>query len=359
MLAIESAVMNTFLRRSLPLFTVLIACAGIAGSASANVSVSGGSITIAVEPSFTDKLASRSVSTRLVTPASGTTTQFTLPIRDGLVVQSTGFGSYRSVGGLGLKGKSKQVNIANMRFLKGRANLMTATVGGQAMTAFAASPGTVVRNGFNTDVRSVVLRLTTPAAQRINSVLGLKKSKALKGEQLVGVATINSIACKIEVAGGGRFRTQLDTTTTTKLSSLGISLKPLKPGKTSEGKFIFPGLGGGYLKPSNYTGEIFFGGGFSFKRGKASLKLRNPIVTTSGRPAVTLTRSNGKKIRFALITSSLIKTQVDLATRRITLADLHLTLTLDGSRLLKSVFKTTTIAQNDPIGVSTVEIRGK
>ncbi len=350
--------MRALFRGVLPL-TVLLAAAAFAAPAGANVSVSGGSVTIAVEPSFTNKLAARSVSTRLVTPATGTTAQFTIPIRDGLVVQATGQGSYRTVGGIGLKAKSKQVNFANMRFLKGASNVVTATVGGQAMTAFNASPGTVVRSGFNTDVRSVVLRMTGAAADRVNEILGLRKSKRLTAGQLVGVATINSIARKIEVAGGGRFRTQLDATTTTKLSSLGISLKPLKPGKTSEGKFIFPGLGGGYLKPSNYTGEIFFGGGFSFKRGKASLKLRNPIVNTSGRPAVTLTRSNGKKIRFALITSSLIKTQVDPATRRITLADLHMTLTLDGSRLLKSVFKTTTIAQNDPIGVSTVEIRGK
>lgn len=347
--------------RSAPLFAlaVLASFCGLVGTAAANVSVSGGSVLISVEPSFTNKLASRGVSTALVSPASGSTTQFTIPIRDGLVVQSTGAGSFRSVGGIGLRGKSKQVNIANMRFLRGVSNVVTATVGGEALTAFEASKGTVVRSGFNTDVRSVVLRLTPAAATRINAVLGLKKSKKLGGGQLFGVATINSIARKIEVAGGGRFRTALDTTTVNKLSGLGISLKPISPGKTSAGKFIFPGLGGGYLNPSNYRGEIFFGGGFSFKRGKASLKLRNPIVSTSGRPAVTLTRSNGKKIRFALITQSLIKTQPDLATRRITLADLHLTLTLDGSRLLKSVFKTTTIAQNDPIGVSTVEIRGK
>lgn len=347
--------------RSAPLFAlvVLASFCGLVGTASANVSVSGGSVLVSVEPSLTSKLALRDVSTRLVSPASGSTTQFTIPIRDGLVVQSTGAGSFRTSGGLGFKKGSKQVNFANLRFLRGVTNAVTGTVGGESMTAFEASKGTVVRSGFNTDVRSVVLRLTPVAATRVNEVLGLKKNKKLGGGQLVGIATINSIARKIEVAGGGRFRTQLDATTVNKLSALGISLKPISPGKTSEGKFIFPGLGGGYLKPSNYTGEIFFGGGFSFKRGKSSLKLRNPIVSTSGRPAVTLTRSNGKKIRFALITQSLIKTQPDPATRRITLADLHLTLTLDGSRLLKSVFKTTTIAQNDPIGVSTVEIRGK
>jgi hypothetical protein len=331
-----------------------------AAGASANVSLSGGTSSIAVEPSFTNKLASKKITPSLVSPATGSTAQFGLPIRGGLIVQSKGSGTYRTSGGMAFAYKSRKINIANLRFVKGSGNYVSATVGGTQMIAFAASPGKVVRAGFNTDVRSIVLRLTSTAAARINSVLKLSKKKtAFAGNQLVGIATLNSVASKIEIAGGGRFRVELDQTPQNKLALVGVKLTPIKPSKTSAGKLIFPGTGGGYLKPSTLTGAVNLAGGLSFKRGSSSLKLRKPVVNIAKRGWVNLTRSNGKVIKFAHIEPAQLVKTVDPATRSITLTNAHLTLTLAASKLLNATFKTTRFSQNDPLGVSTLIVKGK
>jgi hypothetical protein len=338
----------------------LILLAVTAAGASANVSLSGGTASIAVEPDFSSKLATKKVTPSLVSPATGSTAQFTLPIRGGLIVQSKGVGTYRTSGGMAFASKSRKINIANLRFTKSGSSFVSATVGGSQMVAFRASPGTVVRAGFNTDVRSIVLRLTGTAADRLNSVLKLtKKKKAFSANQLVGVATINSIAQKIEIAGGGRFRLALDQTPQNKLAAVGVKLTPMKPSKTSGGKLIFPGAGGGYLKPGKFTGGVNFSGGLSFKRGSSSLKLRFPVVNIAKRGWVTLTRSNGKKIKFAHIDPAQLVTTVDPATRKITLTNVHLTLTLDAAHLLNATFKTTRFSQDDPLGVGTMIVNGK
>lgn len=328
--------------------------------ASANVSLSGGTTSIAIEPGFSKKLSAKKVTPSLVTPATGSAAQFALPIRGGVIVQSKGLGTYRTSGGIAFACKSRKINVANLRFTKGATNFVSATVGGSQMIAFNASPGTVVRAGFNTDVRSVVLRLTGSAADRLNSVLKLtKKKKAFAANQLVGIATINSVAQKIEIAGGGRFRVALDQTPQNKLAEFGVKLTPMKPSKTSGGKLIFPGAGGGHLKPSTLTGAVNFSGGLSFKRGSSSLKLRFPVVNIAKRGWVSFTRSNGSKIKFAHIDPALLITTVDPATRKITLTNAHLTLTNDAARLLKSTFKTTRFSQDDPLGLATLIVNGK
>ncbi|MBJ7354593.1 MAG: hypothetical protein JHC98_07180 [Thermoleophilaceae bacterium] len=342
------------------LTAALILLAVSAAGASANISLSGGTASIAVEPSFTNKLAKKKVTPSLVSPATGSTTQFAIPVRGGLIVQSKGTGTYRTTGGIAFAYKSRKINIANLRFTKTGSSFVSATVGGSQMVAFRASAGTVVRAGFNTDVRSIVLRLTDEAAARINSVLKLSKTKtAFAGNQLVGVATINSIASKIEVAGGGRFRVALDQSPQNKLAEVGVKLTPMKPSKTSGGKLIFPGAGGGYLKPGTLTGPVNFSGGLSFKRGSSSLKLRYPVVNIAKRGWISFTRSNGSKIKFAHIDPAQLITTVDPATRKITLTNAHLTLTNDAARLLKSTFKTTRFAQDDPLGVATMIVNGK
>lgn len=342
------------------LSAALILLAVSAAGASANISLSGGTSSIAIEPSFTNKLASKKVTPSLVSPAAGSTAQFNMPIRGGLIVQSKGTGTYRTSGGIAFAYKSRKINIANLRFIKSGSSVVSATVGGTQMVAFRASPGTVVRAGFNTDVRSIVLRLTDDAAARINSVLKLSKKKtAFAGNQLLGVATLNSIAAKIEIAGGGRFRVQLDQTPQNKLALVGVKLSPMKPSKTSEGKLIFPGVGGGYLKPSTLTGPVNLGGGLSFKRGSSSLKLRNPVVNIAKRGWINVTRSNGRVIKLAHIDPALLVKTVDPATRKITLTNAHLTLTLEASKLLNATFKTTRFSQNDPLGVATLIVTGK
>jgi hypothetical protein len=348
--------------RATALFVSIFAIFALtAASASANISLSGGATSIAVNPSFNNKISGKEVTSALVTPASGSTSLFSLPIRGGLIVQSTGAGTYRTSGGIAFAQKSKKINIANLRFTRGSGNYVSATVGGQQMVAFSASPGAVVRNGFNTDVRSVVLRFNGAAATRINSVLGLKKKKkAFAANQLFATVTISSIAAKIEVAAGGRFRIQLDSSPLNKLATVGVKLTPMKPAKTaSAGKLIFPGAGGGYLKPTTYTGGVNFSGGLSFKRGSSSLKLRFPVANIAALSSVTLTRSNGKKIKFAHVDATPVVRTVDLRSRKITLSNLHLVLTLDGSHLLNNVFKTTRFSQNDPLGVATLEVKGK
>lgn len=338
----------------------LLLLAVSAAGASANISLSGGTTSIAVEPSFTNKLAKKKITPSLVSPATGSTAQFALPVRGGLIVQSKGTGTYRTSGGMAFAYKSRKINIANLRFTKTGSSFVSATVGGSQMVAFAASSGTVVRAGFNTDVRSITLRLTDDAAARINSVLKLSKKKtAFAGNQLIGVATINSIASKIEIAGGGRFRLELDKTPQNKLAEVGVKLTPMKPSKTSGGKLIFPGAGGGYLKPGTLTGPVNFSGGLSFKRGSSSLKLRFPVVNIARRGWVSFTRSNGSKIKFAHIDPAQLVKTVDPATRKITLTNVHLTLTNDGARLLKSTFKTTRFSQDDPLGVGTMIVNGK
>ena len=345
-------------------FFVLLAALSLFGAmattASANVSLSGGTASIAIEPDFSNRLASKKVTPSLVSPASGSIAQLTLPIRGGLIVQSKGTGTYRTSGGLAFAYKSRKINVANLRFIKAGSSYVSATVGGSQMIAFRASSGTVVRAGFNTDVRSVVLRLTGDAADRLNAVLKLtKKKKAFSPNQLVGVATVNSIAQKIEIAGGGRFRVALDQSPQNKLAEVGVKLTPMKPSKTSAGKLIFPGAGGGYLKPGTLTGPVNFSGGLSFKRGSSSLKLRFPVVNIAKRGWVSFTRSNGSKIKFAHIDPDQLVKAVDPATRRITLTNAHLTLTNDAARLLKSTFKTTRFAQDDPLGVATLTVNGK
>jgi hypothetical protein len=342
------------------LAAALVLLAVTAAGATANVSLSGGTGSIAVEPSFTNKLTKKKVSPTLVSPATGSTAQFTLPIRGGLIVQSKGTGTYRTSGGVAFAYKSRKINIANLRFTKSGSSFVSATVGGSQMVAFRASPGKVVRAGFNTDVRSIVLRLTGDAATRLNTVLKLKKDKkAFSPNQLFGEATLNSIAQKIEIAGGGRFRVAVDQTPQNKLAAVGVKLTPMKPSKTSGGKLIFPGAGGGYLKPTTLTGDVNFSGGLSFKRGSSSLKLRFPVVNIAKRGWVTFTRSSGKKIKFAHIEPTQLQKLVDPATRKITLVNAHLTLTLEGSHLLNSTFKTTRFSQDDPLGVATMIVNGK
>jgi hypothetical protein len=134
----------------------------------------------------------------------------------------------------------------------------------------------------------------------------------------------------------------------------------MKPAKTaSAGKLIFPGAGGGYLTPTTLTGGVNFSGGLSFKRGSSSLKLRFPVVNIAALSSITLTRSNGKKIKFAHVDATPITKAVDLRSRSITLSNMHLTLTLDGSHLLNDVFKTTRFSQDDPLGVATLAVKGK
>lgn len=338
----------------------LLLLAVSAAGASANVSLSGGTVSIAIEPDFSSKLSTKKVTPSLVSPASGSIAQLALPIRGGLIVQSKGTGTYRTSGGLAFAYKSRKISVANLRFIKTGSSYVSATVGGSQMVAFRASAGTVVRAGFNTDVRSVVLRLTGDAATRLNSVLKLtKKKKAFSPNQLVGVATINSIAQKIEIAGGGRFRVALDKTPQNKLAAVGVKLTPMKPSKTSGGKLIFPGAGGGYLKPSTLTGPVNFSGGLSFKRGSSSLKLRFPVFNIAKRGWVSFTRSNGKKIKFAHIEPAQLVKTVDPATRKITLTNAHITLTLDAAHLLNATFKTTRFSQDDPLGVGTMVVNGK
>jgi hypothetical protein len=329
-------------------------------SAPANVSLSGGTASIAIEPDFSDRLADKSVTPSLVSPAKGSIAQLMLPIRGGLIAQSKGTGTYRTSGGLAFSYKSRKINLANLRFTRGGGSFVSATAGGKSILAFRASPGRVVRAGFNTDVRSIVLRLTGDAADRLNSVLKLtKERKAFSPNQLVGVATINSVAEKIEIAGGGRLRFALDKTPQNKLAAVGVKLRPIAPSKTAQGKLIFPGAGGGYLKPTTLTGPVNFEGGLSFTRGSSSLKLRFPVFNVAKRGWVSFTRANGKKIKFAHVDPAQLVRTVDPATRRITLSNAHATLTLDAAHLLNATFKTTRFSQDDPLGVATMTVTGK
>lgn len=342
------------------LSAALILLAVSAAGASANISLSGGNTAISIDSGFSKTIAKKKVTTRLISPASGSLTQFALPIRGGLIVQSKGTGTYRLSGGFALAYKTRNINVVNMRLTKGRTSFISATVGGVEMIAFRASAGVVYRTGFNTGVRAIQLRLTGESADRLNSVLNLtKKKKAFSPNQLIGVATVNSIAQKIEIAGGGRLRVAVDKTPQNKLAAVGVTLTPMKPSKTSGGKLIFPGAGGGYLTPGSQTGPVNFSGGLSFKRGSSSLKLRFPVVNIAKRGWVSFTRSNGRKVKFAHIDPALLVKVVDPVTRNITLKNAHLTLTLDGSHLLNNTFKTTRFSQDDPLGVATMSVYGK
>lgn len=338
----------------------LILLAVTAAGASANISLSGGTTAIAVDAGFSKTIAKKKVTTRLISPASGSLTQFALPIRGGLIVQSKGTGTYLLSGGFALAHKTRNVNVVNMRLIKGRTSIISATIGGIEMVAFRASAGVVYRTGFNTGVRAIQLRLTGEAADRLNGVLKLTKSKkAFSPNQLIGVATVNSIAQKIEIAGGGQLRVAVDKSPQNKLAEVGVTLKPMKPSKASGSKMIFPGAGGGYLSPGSQTGPVNFSGGLSFKRGSSSLKLRYPVVNIAKRPWVSFTRSNGRKVKFAHIDPALVTKIVDPVTRNITLKNAHLTLTLDAAHLLNSTFKTTRFSQADPLGVGTMSVYGK
>jgi hypothetical protein len=137
------------------------------------------------------------------------------------------------------------------------------------------------------------------------------------------------------------------------LSSLGITLAPLKPARAGEDGVAFP-ITAGKLDRKTYAGRIKHAGGLSLTRGSTVVKLRNFWINVDGAPDLTARVGSS---RVSILDLDLSGAKISRSGRKLTIAGVRATLTAAAAGALNDAFETDAFKEGLEIGTATVSGR--
>src|SRR4051794_25398990 len=145
---------------------------------------------------------------------------------------------------------------------------------------------------------------------------------------------------------GGSTTLALDPDTGAALTSLGISVAPLKPAKVGKAGIAFP-ITSGRVNAKTLAGSIHHSGGLRLAKGKTVVKLRNFRIRIDEHPD--LTAAIGSK-RVSILSLDLSGATVTKAKRSVKVAGVKAALTTAAANALNSAFGTDALKKGTPVG---------
>lgn len=182
------------------------------------------------------------------------------------------------------------------------------------------------------------------------------RTTAIAGALALAVAVAPAAEAKrkpIKLAPKGATTLALSEGAAGALSSLGISVAPLKPASAGDDGISFP-ITAGKLNPKTYAGRIKHVGGLSLTRGSTRVKLRNFWINVDEAPDLT---ARVGKSRVSILDLDLSNADISRSGRKLTISGVKATLTAAAASALNSAFETDAFEEGLEIGTATVSGR--
>jgi hypothetical protein len=145
----------------------------------------------------------------------------------------------------------------------------------------------------------------------------------------------------------------LDSGAASALSSLDISVAPLKPSKAGEAGISFP-VTNGRLNASTYAGRVKHTGGLRFSRGDTVVDLRNFTIRIDDAPD--LTAAVGES-RASIADLDLADADISATKKALTVGNVKVTLSSTGASALNAAFGTTAFTDDLVLGIATLKTK--
>lgn len=236
-----------------------------APAAAAPDRVAGGSATVSLGATFRQGLAGKGVRLRVIEPATLRGGEMSFAVRGGELDPATGLGTISlGIGGLQLRRGPKAAAVRSL-VIDTRREEINANVAGRKMKLASLGGWSDVREGFGVGLAIRRLRLSRPAAARLNRRLGLH---ALSGRQALGFAQAQTHPSAVTALPSGTVNLALSETSLAKLAKAGVAVLPIGPSTQLDSpatKPIFASpISGGAIGPAANAGVLQASGGLLF-----------------------------------------------------------------------------------------------
>lgn len=249
------------------MLAALFALLAFAPFASAANPVGSGSATITLNNGFKKSLSNKGVKILRVAPTTIKGSKVTLKATGGSL-SSAGAGTVNFGGGLKFKAGKKSTTVKGLVLDTSKKSL-TGNVGGKKLKFATVAGLTVTPKDFGFAMTIKKLKLTGPAANRLNSKLGLKgKKKAFTANKLIGGAKAEAQPSTVAVVPAGSATLALSPLAAKKLGHVGtppfpegaslvaVSLAPVAPTTQTGLNLGFPVGPGGTIAPGASAGTL-------------------------------------------------------------------------------------------------------
>ncbi|HSK51006.1 MAG TPA: hypothetical protein VK889_11015 [Solirubrobacterales bacterium] len=251
----------------------LLVCASPATAARDRLA--GGDATVALSTALRQGLAGKGVRLRAIEPAKLGRGRLAFTVRGGELDPTTGRGTISlGLGGLQLRRGRKAAAVRSLT-IDTRRGEVSANVAGRKLKLASLGGWSETREGFGVDLAIRRLRLSGPAAARLNRRLGFR---ALAGGQILGSALAETHPSAVSVLPGGGVSLTASEATLAKLTQVGVSVLPLAPtaklDPLSPKPVFSSSISGGAIGPAANAGVLQTTGGILLVQELGSLVSR-------------------------------------------------------------------------------------
>jgi hypothetical protein len=315
------------------------------------VALAGGATSLTLDPAAAAVLAENGVSVAPVAPATaGADGAISFPITGGEL--GDGVARIEHSGGLTFSAGASSLTATDFSVrVKGARGLLVAQVGGESVPLLKLDLGaaSVGRLGAATTIGGVKASLTKEAAAALNATFGV--SLFTKG-LLLGTVAVKALPADIAVTGGAT-ALALDPGTAAALTSLGITVAPIRPATAADdGALSFP-ITGGTLQPAALTGTISHSGGMLFAKGATKVALRKFEITLDDTPTLSAKLGGARVDILSLDLAGLTVTEGEDGT--LVLGGVVGRLTAGAADALNAAFGTDAFTEGLVLGTATVD----
>lgn len=246
-----------------------------APAAAAPDRVAGGTATVDLSAAFRQGLAGKGVRLRGIEPATLGSGRMAFAVRGGELDPTTGRGTISlGIGGLQLRRGRKAAAVRSL-VIDTRRGEVSANVAGRKLKLASIGGWSDTREGFGVDLAIRRLRLSGPAAARLNRRLGLP---AFAGGRALGSALVETHPSAVSVLPSGTMSLAASEASLAKLAQAGVAVVPVAPGTKldpSAPKPVFASsISGGSIGPAATAGVLRTNGGILFVQELGSLVSR-------------------------------------------------------------------------------------
>lgn len=189
---------------------------------------------------------------------------------------------------------------------------------------------------------SITRNIPIPRFAGIAFVLAMFAALAL-------VPTASAKVVKVKKTGGTTLK--VDAGTADALTSLGITVSPIKPAKATSKGVRFP-VTGGRIDNKTLAGNIRHSGGLRFSNGTVNVDLTKYTINIDDDPDLVATVGDA---RVSILKLDLSNLKNKSKGKSINLSNVKATLTADAASALNAAFSTTAFTEGLVLGVASVK----
>jgi hypothetical protein len=171
---------------------------------------------------------------------------------------------------------------------------------------------------------------------------------AIAAIALVPAASAKTTTVKFKKSGATTLK--LDAGTASALTSLGITVGPVKPAKASSKGVAFP-ITGGSVNAKTLAGKIKHSGGLRFSKGSTVVELTDYTINIDKKPDLVATLG---KSRVSILSLDLSKLKNKSSGKKIKLSGIKASLTAGAAAALNGAFGTTAFTEGLVLGTASV-----